>query len=282
MKIESVLESATVALRNAGIPEPFREARSLLADAIRRDAAFIFAHPEFELSDVESEMFDSHISRRTEREPFQYIVGKQEFYGLDFLVDRNVLIPRPETEAIVERSIAFLQCREAPTMCEIGVGSGCISVSTLFHCGRARGVGVDISAAALAVAAKNADKQGVAERLQLIVSDIFANVPAERPFDLVVSNPPYVSLAEFSGLQPEVRDHEPALALTDHGSGLTVIEHIVREAPRFLSSGGLLLVEIGFSQADAVLEFVGSGPWIHAEIIADLQGIPRTLSAVRK
>lgn len=282
MTIDSALAFAAETLSDSGISEPVREARSLLSDAIGKDASFLYAHPEYSLTDRESETFRSFVTRRSDREPYQYIVGKQEFHGLDFVVDENVLIPRPETEAIVERSIGFLLGLASPLMCEIGVGSGCISVATLYHSPNAKGTGVDISAAALAVASRNAAEHGVTDRLQLLVSDVFDNVPAELEFDLIVANPPYVSLDEFEGLQPEVRDHEPSIALTDNGDGLSVIERIVQEAPRYVRSGGLLLVEIGFTQADSVLAFAQAGPWDEIEIIADLQGIPRTLSALRR
>ena len=276
MNVADALKFGGAELTAAGIAEPLREANSLLQFAIARDHAFIIAHPEYDLSENEAELFNNSIARRANREPFQHITGRQEFYGLDFLVTPDVLIPRPETELIVERAIELLSCDEHQRFLEIGVGSGCISVAILKHCPKAFGVAIDISESAIEIALQNAEMHGVANRLILFKSDVFEGVP-KQGFDLIVSNPPYVPLHEYTGLQPEVRDHDPRSAVTDGSTGLTIIERIIAGAPKYLSSGGHLLIEIGHGQSERVSSLIDPTIWLSAEFIPDLQTIPRTL-----
>lgn len=278
MTIGEALSSGSAELSNAGIAEPSRESASLLQFAIARNRAFLIAHPEYKLTANESELYRSAITRRAARIPFQHIVGRQEFYGLDFIVTPDVLIPRPETELIVERAIELLADLPSPQFLEIGVGSGCISVAILKHLPKATATAVDISEAAIAVARSNAEIHGVSDRLQLTVSDVFANLANER-FDLIASNPPYVPLAEYVDLQPEVRDHDPRTAVTDGSTGLTIIERIVAGSPEHLKPGGRLLIEIGFGQSELVHSLIDRNLWQTADFIPDLQAIPRTLDA---
>ncbi len=279
MTIAEALKFGSEALIKAGIAEPLRETNSLLQFALGRDRAFTVAHPEYELTVSEAALFQTSITRRAAREPFQHIVGRQEFYGLDFLVTPDVLIPRPETELIVERSIGLLSDLPAPRFLEIGVGSGCISVAILKHVPKASALACDTSESAISVASRNAAMHAVSDRLTIIGSDVFENVPNDR-FYLVVSNPPYVPVAEYMKLQPEVRDHDPRMAVTDNSTGLTIIERIVADSPKFLISGGHLLMEIGLGQRDAVLARFAFGRWKSIDFIPDLQGIPRTVDAV--
>ena len=250
----------------------------LLLAAIKQDKTFLFAHPEYELSDLEENLFRSNIQRRANHEPFHYIVGHKEFYGLDFEVTPNVLIPRPETEMLVRHSIEILREIDNPVFCEIGVGSGCISVSILHDIGKASAVGLEISEKAIAVAAGNAGKHNVSGRLKLKHSDIFSAVNYEK-FDLIVSNPPYVPAADIPHLQAEVRDFEPHLALTDGSEGLSIIQRIIEESPRFLKSGGSLLIEIGVGQSETVKRMFNAQTWHTVEIIPDFQSIPRMVRA---
>ena len=278
MNVAEALKSGTEILAASNIPEAAREASSLLQFVVGRDRTFFVAHPEYELSsDVETE-FRAAVARRASHEPFQYIVGKQEFFGLDFAVTPDVLIPRPETEMLIERALEILAEMPSPTFLDIGTGSGCIAVSILANCSEARAVAVDVSQAALDVARRNASVHDVIERLELLVSDVFDNV-RQQQFDLIVSNPPYVPAADLSGLQPEVRDHEPHLALSDGSTGVSIIERIIAGAPRHLTPGGSLLMEIGFSQASAVEAMFDSGVWQSVRIEPDLQGIPRMVVA---
>lgn len=276
--IAEKLRKASEILQASGISEPRREAASLLAFALGKDKIFLVAHSEYFLSNEESKRFDNFVERRANREPLQYIVGRQEFYGLDFLVTRDVLIPRPETELIVEKAIEWLQTLENPRFCEIGVGSGCIAVSILHQVKSATGVGLDISKNALEIAEKNAATHQVLNRLELKVSDIFTNLSSEK-FDLIASNPPYIPPDEIKDLQPEVRDFEPIFALTDNDDGLSIIRKIVADAPKFLNENGLLLIEIGFGQAEKVLQIFSPEIWSKVEILPDLQAIPRTVRA---
>jgi release factor glutamine methyltransferase len=203
----------------------------------------------------------------------------QEFYGLEFEVTPDVLIPRPETEFLVERGIAYLKALEKPDFLDIGTGTGCIVISILKNCPSAIGTAVDISPTALEVAKRNAERNGVADRLQLFESDLFANVQETAKFHLIVSNPPYVPVKDMPGLQAEVRDFEPHVALTDGFDGVSIIAEIVRAAPAFLLPGGYLLIEMGFGQAERVQAMMSSELWEEAQIEPDLQGIPRVLVA---
>lgn len=276
--IAQTLREASVRLAESGIDDPPRQAVSLLALALKKDRTFLIAHPEYELTQEEESRFTGYLERRRKREPLQYIRGTQEFYGLEFEVSPGVLIPRPETELVVEKAIEILKELGEGTFCEIGVGSGCIFVSILHEMRTFSAVGLDISAEALRVAGSNAKKHNVAARSVLKISDVFDGLGAEK-FDLIVSNPPYIPKAEFDVLQPEVRRFEPASALTDGGTGLSVIGRIVGESPKFLKPRGFLLMEIGFGQADAVTEMFDKNVWREVELMPDLQSIPRVVKA---
>jgi release factor glutamine methyltransferase len=277
--IAESLNKAAAVLLSAKIVDPRREVASLLCFALGKDRAFLIAHPEYELNRDEAELFGSIVKRRANREPFHHITGVKEFYGLDFIVSPDVLIPRPETEMLVAQSIQILGEVERPLFCEIGVGSGCIAISILHHVLPAIAVGLDISEAAVAIASRNATNHDVQERLSLFHSDIFSGLKS-KSFDLIVSNPPYIPVEDIAGLQPEVKDFEPHLALTDGAGGLSVIEKIVIESPRFLKSGSLLVMEIGIGQAGAVRAMFDPDLWRSVEIIPDFQAIPRMVCAV--
>jgi release factor glutamine methyltransferase len=219
------------------------------------------------------------LQRRASREPFQYIVGRQEFRGLDFAVTKDVLIPRPETEMIVEATIEIL--KENARFCEVGIGSGCITVSILHQVKTARAIGLDVSERALAVAESNAKTHKVLERLELKLSNVFDNLQSEK-FDLIVSNPPYISAEEMKTLQREVRDFEPHIALTDGRDGLSIIEKIARDAPNFLKADGVLLMEIGFNQAAKIQGMFDKTIWREIEILPDLQNILRMVKAKKE
>ncbi len=274
-------ESATL-LGNAGVSDPRREASSILAHAIGRDRTFLIAHPEYSLSGEELLRFEPLLARRAAREPLQYILGRTEFYGLEFEVSPGVLIPRPETELIVEAASRFLNERAEPGFCEVGVGSGCISAAILKQIPAAVGIGLEISPDALAVARRNIEAHHLTRRFELRRSDVFSALGDDEMFDAIVSNPPYIAVGEIAGLQPEVRNFEPHRALTDGGDGLSLIRAIIFGAPRFLRSGGLLLVEIGFGQSMEVASMIDRSIWSEPEFLKDLQGIERTLSVVRR
>ena len=278
MRVDECLNQATEKLRLGGVAQPRLEAASLLSHAIGRNRTFLFAHPEYELDADEQARFDSFAARRAAREPFQHITGFQEFYGLDFAVSPDVLIPRPESELLVETAIEILRRVEKPRFCEIGTGSGCISVAILHELPRATAVAVDISKKAIDVASRNASANGVAERIELAVSDVFSAFGNER-FCAVLSNPPYIPAADIARLQQEVRDFDPRVALTDGGDGLSIVEKIVAKSPTFLLPGGFLLLEIGHAQADRVRKMFNPTIWKSVEFLRDLQGIERTIKA---
>jgi release factor glutamine methyltransferase len=274
-------------LRKAGVPEARREAGSLLAHATARDRTFLITHADELLSLDELKRFREFVVRRAAGEPLQYITGRQEFFSLDFEVTPDVLIPRPETELLVETAIELLketeQQQPQSLICDVGTGSGCIIITLLHERPHARGVALDISPPALAVAARNAARLNVSDRLTFIASDCFSALrSSDARFSMIVSNPPYISAGMMDGLQREVREHEPRLALTPGDDGLLVIKRIATEAASFLNSGGHLLLEIGFDQHERVAQLFDAQPWQLLYIRKDLQGIPRTVVARKK
>ena len=277
MNVSAALDSAAEVLRSSEVAEYRREAASLLAFALGKDDVFLVAHPEYQLSPEQLELYQKFVKRRSDREPFQYIVGSQEFYALAFRVSPDVLIPRTETEILVEAAIDELIKKDGSRFCEIGVGSGCISIAIVYNVANARGVGVDISPRALEVARSNAETHGVTERLDLRLGNVFEGITGE--FDLIVSNPPYVPDDQLEVLQAEVRQFEPHTALAGGASGLEVIERIIAEAQHFLVPGGVLLMEIGFDQSERVSRLFDTGIWSELKFHPDLQGIPRIVFA---
>lgn len=278
MKISDALKTATEILQKSEIEEARREAGSLVAHALQKDKTFLIAHSDYELSEKEEKYFKEILERRANREPFQYIVGKQEFFNLEFLVSPSVLIPRPETELIVEEAIEVLQNIDDALFCEVGTGSGCISVAILHEIKSAKAIGLEISEKSLEISRINAEKHKVSDRLEFRISDVFSHLNDEK-FDLIVSNPPYIPLNEVFNLQPEVCDFEPLNALTDGENGLSIIEKIITEAPNFLKAKGVLLMEIGFEQASEVEAMFLDEIWYPVEFLFDLQGIARTVKA---
>jgi release factor glutamine methyltransferase len=288
--IARALHAAADELRAASVSEPRREAATLLAATIGRDRAYLFTHSDDALAPAVLTLFRERIQRRAAGEPSQYITGHQEFYGLDFEVTPSVLIPRPETELLVETAFELLRDADdshhtddsrrtlAPFICDVGTGSGCIPIALLHERRDARAVALDISTDALHVAARNAARHHVIGRLALVASDLFAALDASNvKFDLITSNPPYVAEDDLTNLQREVRDHEPRFALTPGGDGLSVIRRLVQNAPRLLTPRGHLVFEIGHDQHDNVRALIDPHVWTQLETRRDLQGIPRTV-----
>lgn len=280
---EAILE-ATQVLRKAGVSEGRREAGSLLAQVIVRDRTFLITHAGDFLEPDDLRIFREHVARRAKGEPLQYITGHQDFYGLDFEVNPAVLIPRPETEILVDTALELIGNREAESsLCDVGTGSGCIAITLLHERPRARAIAVDISAAALDVAARNAARHCVSERITFKVSNCFVALDKTAvSFDLIVSNPPYIADKDLAGLQREVRDFEPRSALTAAADGLAVIQRLLTDAPDFLVNGGHLVMEIGFGQRAAVEEVIDARIWRLVSIRDDLQGIPRTVTLQKR
>jgi release factor glutamine methyltransferase len=272
MKIADALRRAAEILNENA--DARRDAALLLGFVLNRERAFLIANDDRNLSDEEIERFFELIERRVSGEPIQYITGRQEFFGLEFEVNENVLIPRPETEILVEAAIEILREKENPYFCDVGTGSGCIPISILANLENAKAVAVDISSGALAIARKNAEKHQVAERIEFYESDIFA-VFENQKFDLIVSNPPYVPNKDLPDLPREVREHEPHAALFGGDVGTEIITQLLTEAPKFLIENSYLMFEIGFAQGEAVRAMVDPNVWQLREILPDLQGIPR-------
>lgn len=275
ISINEALRRASRELDQAGVAEARREAGSLLSHVIGKDRTFLIAHAEDLLSEQEVERLEDAVTRRAAGEPAQYITGTQDFFGRAFLVTPDVLIPRPETELLVEAALQVLNRRSL--VCDVGTGSGCIAITLLCERGDARAVAIDVSEAALGVARQNARVLSVEDRLDFVQSDCFSALDesALRTFDLIISNPPYVSERALPGLQREVRDHEPLVALSPGADGLSVIRRLINEAPAFLRANGHLLMEIGFDQGEKVQQLVDQNVWTLKEILPDLQGIPR-------
>jgi release factor glutamine methyltransferase len=273
--IAEVLKESSRILEAAGVPEARREAGSLLSFVLGKDRTFLISHAEDPVDDDSLDQLREFVKRRAAGEPLQYITGVQDFYGREFRVTPDVLIPRPETELLVEAAIEVTK-NENAVICDVGTGSGCIAITLLCELPDARAVALDKSAAALEIAKLNAAKQSVTERVEFVVSDCFETLNSnEHQFDLIVSNPPYVSASALAGLQREVRDHEPLVALSPGPDGLSVIRRLLSEAPAFLKPHGHLLMEIGFDQGEAVYNLVDNSVWSLLEVRPDLQSIPR-------
>ncbi len=281
----AILEGANL-LRRAGVPEARREAGSLLSLVLGQDRAFLLTHADDAVNDSHLELLGGYLERRAAGEPLQYIAGRQEFFGLDFEVTPAVLIPRPETELLVEVALKLVSdLREPAFICDIGTGSGCIAVTLLHELPTARAVAVDLSPAALQVAGRNAVRHAVSERIDFVLSDCFAGLSlqdsTQSGFDLIVSNPPYVEAGTFDGLQREVREFEPRAALFAGADGLEIIRRLLVDALDFLKPDGHFVFEIGFNQGEAVTTLIKRASWRLLEIHNDLQGIPRIV-ALRK
>jgi release factor glutamine methyltransferase len=253
-----------------------RDAELLLLRVLGRDRAWLLAHPEAELTPEQARQYDSWIARRAHHEPVQYILGVQEFFGLAMRVTPAVLIPRPETEHLVEALLSRVQ-RDAPLrICDVGTGSGAIAVALAHELPRAKVTGLDVSSAALEVARQNAASHDVADRMRFLESDLLSAVRGER-FDAIVSNPPYVAESEI--LEPQVGDYEPRPALYAGPTGLEVYRRVIPEAHEALIPGGWLLLEIGHGQQRAMTSLLAK--WDILEFDKDLAGIPRVAIARR-
>ena len=279
---QATLEAAAV-LHKSGVPEARREASSLLAHVLACDRDFLIMHPEKMLQGESINAFRELVERRAAGEPLQYITGRQGFFKLDFEVTRDVLIPRPETELLVEVALDLLPANEGKQfVCDVGTGSGCIAITILHERPYFLGLGVDTSLGALTVAQKNAARNCVKDRLRLVASDCFSAVNAAPMFAMIVSNPPYVAEAALTGLQREVREHEPRAALIAGADGLSVIRCLLDQAPSYLTERGYLLFEIGFDQHEAVEHLIDQSVWEVLDIHKDLQGIPRIVALRKK
>ena len=288
--VGETLRAAAVRLRAHGSRSPRLDAELLLASALGATRADLFREPARALDIQETARFDDLLRRRLAREPVAYILGHRAFRTIELEVTPDVLIPRPETETLVDVALEALAAmpiagpdpEDEPLAIDVGTGSGCVALALASEDPFVRLVAADVDPGALAVARDNAARLGLSRRVEFVLSDLFADV-GERPFDLVVSNPPYIPADEYVALEPNVRDYEPRLALYGGVDGLDVYRRLIPGAALLLRAGGTLAVEVGDGQADAVAGIVeAAGAYETPERRSDLSGVPRVVYARRR
>jgi release factor glutamine methyltransferase len=284
MTLIEAINNASAKLAAAGILNARLDAEVLLCHTLGRDRAWLLAHIRDGLGDEQRMIFEQAVERKARREPLQYITGKQEFWGLDFLVTPDVLIPRPETELIIETVVGSAPDRNRPlTVIDLCTGSGCIAVSLAKELSAARVFASDTSEKALVVARENARRHGVQDRIRFFEGDLFGpleELDIHGQIDIIVSNPPYIASGDRPELQPEVRDYEPAMALFAGPDGMELHRRIVSTAPLFLKSTGALVMEMGIGQAGALTRMIReTGVYDTPAVLKDLAGIERVIEA---
>jgi len=282
--VQNALRDAMAQLKAANVPSYALAAELLLMHTLGRDRAWLYAHPEFQFDAAATKTYSGLLSQRATGIPTQYLTGKQEFWGLEFEVTPAVLIPRPETEHLIEVALDRIgneRKNGALRITDVGTGSGCIAIALASEFQRAEIFATDISSEALDVARRNAARHGFSTRIHFAEAnllDAFADEP--QRFDLIVSNPPYISSADASMLQVEVRAHEPPVALIAGEDGLEIYKRLIRQAPAHLRPGGVLILELGYNSLAPVRRFLESGNWADIRVANDLAHIPRVISGV--
>jgi release factor glutamine methyltransferase len=293
--IRRALKDGMAKLRVARVPSHTLTAELLLMHALGRDRAWLYTHPEALLETGDADKYFALIARRAAGEPTQYITGRQEFWGLEFEVTPAVLIPRPETEHVIEVALARLGPRglkihmgtglprEKLRVADVGTGSGCLAVSLAHELPHADVFATDISASALEVARRNAARHVVADRIRFLQMDLLESLDQQsRSFDLIVSNPPYVARNEADQLQREVREHEPREALFGGPTGVEIYARLIEQAATLLRSRGILVLELGYNSAAHVRTILTEEKgWTNVSFTNDLAGIPRVATADR-
>lgn len=277
--IAETLKEASEKLREANVPNDILDAQTLLAEALGKDRTYLIINFNQQIPEDVLSKYQTMVARRAAGEPLQYITGRQEFFGLEFEVTPDVLIPRPETELIVEETIRLVQTiRHArPLIIDVGAGSGCIALALARELDDARVIASDISMSALRIAHRNAERHALENRVGFVASDLLDAFAAEPFADFILSNPPYVSDEEMPKLQREVRDWEPHLALTDSQDGLSLYRRLLKDASSRLNPGGYLMLEMGYTQSGRISAMADRNVWAEARLLDDLQGIPRTI-----
>ncbi|MDR3721766.1 MAG: peptide chain release factor N(5)-glutamine methyltransferase [Candidatus Acidoferrales bacterium] len=290
--VRSLLKQGIGRLREANVPSFTLVAELLLLYVAARDRTWLYAHPEEILSADTTSQYFALIQRRANGEPTQHLTGKQEFWDLEFEITSDVLIPRPETEHLIEVALDRLALRELRagrpprltgnglTLVDVGTGSGCIAIALAKELPDANVYATDISATALDVARRNAARRGFADRIRFLESDLFEAFTPVR-FDLIVSNPPYVGRRTAETLAREVREHEPEVALYGGEEGYEFYAELVAQSHEFLKPGGLLVLELGHDSLPAVQPLLESRHWTNLGVTNDLAGIPRVLAVER-
>jgi release factor glutamine methyltransferase len=296
--IRSALRDAIVQLEREGVPSAALAAELLLLYTLEKDRAWMYGHPEHELDAVGREKYFSMIARRASGVPTQHLTGRQEFWGLDFEVTPDVLIPRPETEHVIEVALERLgissgndSSRRAVEfrIADVGTGSGCIAVALAHELPGARIVATDISSPALEVARRNAGRHEVASRIDFVecnlldipLQELSVKNSGEGSFHLIVSNPPYIGRREAPSLSREVRDHEPEAALFGGEIGTELYAPLIDQAVIGLKPGGIVVLELGYNSAEHVTRLLGTAEWTNIVVTNDLAGIARVVSARR-
>ncbi len=280
--VRDILAEMIPRLAAVEIDTPRLDAEVLLAHALGVTRGWLWAHPERVLTAEEATRFHALCARRSRREPLAYLQAEWEFYGRTFHVSPDVLVPRPETELLVEAVLAWTRAHHATTVADIGAGSGAIAVTLAAEQPALRVIAVDLSPGALEVARANAVRHGVSDRVTFLAGDLLhpLRVAGLPLLDAIVANLPYITDEEYAGLMPEVRNYEPALALRGGEDGLVLIRRLIHDAPSRLVPGGFLGLEVGQGQAETVAAVLRSAGWREVHIIADYAGIPRHVIAI--
>ena len=276
-----MLNRSTDFLNKKGIESPRLNAELLLVEVLKCNRIDLYLRFDKPLKDNELVQYRDWISRRGKFEPLQYIIGKVEFYGLPFEVTQDVLIPRPETEILVEEIIKHCKEKNVRSILDIGTGSGNIPVSLIKYLDEVKITSIDISHKALMVAEKNAALNGVESKISFIVSDI-KEYKTEIKYDLIVSNPPYVGAAEYPNLQNEIKNYEPGIAVTDSNDGLYFYRTIAEASKSLLKKGGDIFLEIGIGQSEDVIKILTKNDIINIRCLKDLQLIDRVVTGELK
>jgi len=299
MNFRDALKHGIGQLRAAHIASNTLAAELLLLHATKRERTYLYSHPETELAPAEIAAYQSLLDRRVSGIPVQHLTGKQEFWGMSFEVTPDVLIPRPETEHLIEVALDRLALRELHAgrpnkndgagllIADVGTGSGCIAIALAKELPQAQFVAIDVSGAALAVAQRNAARLGFSERIQFVASDLFLNLPGvplvalDSPLscDLIISNPPYIGRREAPSLPQEVRNHEPEVALYGGEEGYEFYADLIAQSAERLKPGGLLVLELGHDSLPAVQPLLDAPVWKNVSVTNDLAGIPRVIAA---
>jgi release factor glutamine methyltransferase len=321
LNARTALKNGIAQLREANVPSFTLAAELLLLHVLARNRTWLYAHPEEDVADADAERFFDLVARRAAGEPTQHLTGKQEFWGLEFEVNPDVLIPRPETEHLIEVALDRLALRELRAnrpqkstgqglqIADIGTGSGCIVVALATELPEANFTATDISPAALTIAKRNANRHQVADRIDFREANLLSPVGAQqaapqpgniqnsappflhesrttshdsRLFDLIASNPPYIGRREAATLAREVRDHEPHSALFGGEEGYELYADLITQSAQHLKSGGVLVLELGHNSLPAVQPLLDTPDWSHVGVTNDLAGIARVIAAERR
>ncbi len=281
--VRRILDWTVQHLKKHGSESPRLDAEILLAHARGCPRIQLYTHFDSEVSEAQRAVMRELVRRRAAAEPVAYLVGHREFFSLDFRVTSDVLIPRPDTETLVVDALDLIKPLPQPRVLDVGTGSGCIAISIAVNAPAAQVTATDLSDTALAIAGQNAETLRVANRVRFVQGNLFAPLADGETFELIASNPPYIVAAEIETLSPDIRLHEPRSALDGGPDGLSVIRRLVTEAPKFLASGGHLLIEIGCEQAESVTQLLTQdGRYEGITVLKDLAKKPRVVRAARK